>query len=1040
MSRFLIVILAVFLIAIPAHAALYTPGATLDPACLPTDTGCGVATTTYSNGVAYSNGTVTNTGLLSLTPQYGSTLTGALTIASSTTGSDFSITSSGSTITFNLPTASASSRGLLSAADWTTFNNKQDALTFMYPLVNADNTVSLAFGTTTANTWSGLQVFSGNASSTQLTTSGNTYLATLGGSVIIGTTTPVATLTVAGNGYLSGALVIGSALTVGDATTTRNNLGLTYAASNQASWYNITAWGDSLTAGKEDGTTVSYPNQLQADLPGTVVTTEGVGGNTSTQIGIRQGGVTTTATISGGQIPASGGVTVTFPTGYEPVTTSGPSTGVSGTIAGVYGTVTLSASVYTFTRATAGTAVTVSSAPFIVNTGSLNNGTVIIWAGRNNLQYPTQVESDIAAMVASLPSPKRYLIMSVLNGEGEGPGTLAYSDIMSINASLAATYPNNYIDVRTYLVSQYNPSLSQDVTDYASDTPPNSLRFDAIHLNAAGYTLVAQQVANWLTAYNASNPSVVSYQSLSTLLASPTLGVTVIASSTNTGPLLTVASTTSPTSPPFTVLANGNVGVGLVTPLAKLHVYSASTTAAFQGNTFLGEVLDSAGYSGTYTGLDFANSDGGGHIYPKARIAMTNSSSGSFLSFGTTGNWNSGITNTALTINPNGYVGVGTTTPTTPFYVYTTTSNSTFTGANHLEATIAGNYIAHYTGLDFINGSSLGQPSARIAMSNDGTGSYLYMGTTNAFASGITNTALTINPIGNLGIGTTTPYSRLTLWGPDTAAGTAAFTISNSASSTEFQVFDNGAATLAGTLTQNSDQRLKTNVQSLDASSSLAAIMALNPVAYTWIDPSQGTGTQMGFIAQAVQQIFPQLVSTTSATALTPGGTLGLNYIGLIAPIVESIKELGGEVQGLAVSITTDLINAHTVKTQTLCVGSTCVTESQLKAILQATGQSGSPAPSAPDTSTTTSTSDSTTTDATSSSTADSGTTTPSAAGSQSTPPTDTTSDSSSSSDSTTPPNSTAPAADNSGDTQSAPPASTDTPSSSSTADSSSSS
>jgi hypothetical protein len=42
-------------------------------------------------------------------------------------GSDFNITSSVDTHTFNIPTASASNRGLLSAADWTAFNGKLSA-------------------------------------------------------------------------------------------------------------------------------------------------------------------------------------------------------------------------------------------------------------------------------------------------------------------------------------------------------------------------------------------------------------------------------------------------------------------------------------------------------------------------------------------------------------------------------------------------------------------------------------------------------------------------------------------------------------------------------------------------------------------------------------------------------------------------------------------------------------------------------------------------------------------------------------------------
>lgn len=46
------------------------------------------------------------------------------TFAIGTSGTDFNISSTTSTHTFNLPTASATNRGLLSSSDWTTFNNK----------------------------------------------------------------------------------------------------------------------------------------------------------------------------------------------------------------------------------------------------------------------------------------------------------------------------------------------------------------------------------------------------------------------------------------------------------------------------------------------------------------------------------------------------------------------------------------------------------------------------------------------------------------------------------------------------------------------------------------------------------------------------------------------------------------------------------------------------------------------------------------------------------------------------------------------------
>ena len=118
-------------------------------------------------------------------------------------------------------------------------------------------------------------------------------------------------------------------------------------------------------------------------------------------------------------------------------------------------------------------------------------------------------------------------------------------------------------------------------------------------------------------------------------------------------------------------------------------------------------------------------------------------------------------------------------------------------------------------------------------------------------------------------------FAPLAVWGPDTAS-TTAFTVVNSASTTEFTVYDTGNAVLAGSLTQNSDIRLKTNISDLDGSSSLAEINALNPVTFNWIDPNKSSVPQFGFIAQQVQQVFPNLVSTTSPTALTPDGTLSL--------------------------------------------------------------------------------------------------------------------------------------------------------------------
>ena len=87
------------------------------------------------------------------------TVTSVAALTLGTTGTDLSSTVANGTttpvITLQVPTASAANRGALSAADWTTFNNK---VTMTYPGAGIPNSTGSAWGTSYSTTGSGTVV------------------------------------------------------------------------------------------------------------------------------------------------------------------------------------------------------------------------------------------------------------------------------------------------------------------------------------------------------------------------------------------------------------------------------------------------------------------------------------------------------------------------------------------------------------------------------------------------------------------------------------------------------------------------------------------------------------------------------------------------------------------------------------------------------------------------------------------------------------------------------------------------------------------
>ena len=113
---------------------------------------------TAGTNITISGGTISASGGISSL----NGLTGATqTFATGTSGSDFNISSAGTTHTFNIPTASSSTRGLLSAADWVIFANRisGSGTTNYIPKFNGatslanslifDNGTNVSIGTTT---------------------------------------------------------------------------------------------------------------------------------------------------------------------------------------------------------------------------------------------------------------------------------------------------------------------------------------------------------------------------------------------------------------------------------------------------------------------------------------------------------------------------------------------------------------------------------------------------------------------------------------------------------------------------------------------------------------------------------------------------------------------------------------------------------------------------------------------------------------------------------------------------------------------------
>ena len=321
-------------------------------------------------------------------------------------------------------------------------------------------------------------------------------------------------------------------------------------------------------------------------------------------------------------------------------------------------------------------------------------------------------------------------------------------------------------------------------------------------------------------------------------------------------PLILDAGTTSYTA--FTIgdseqmrLTSTGLGIGTSSPGSILDVVGS-------GNP----TLTLRGSAGAYTSILKLQAAGGGGSEINATGASTDT-----LAFKLTGTEQMRLTSTGL--------GIGTSSPSTKLDVVTASGNSQLRVSN-------GTYYGYfgidggYAGLDYAAPS--GGHRFRIG------GSF--------------TTAMTLDASGNLLVGTTSGDARLyvvssstnnntgTLYALNTNttadACVAAFaTATNSTATSNVLIkfginsYSNGSGQInangsgAAAFGSFSDRRLKENI--VDLPSQLNNICALRPVEFDYIE-SEGGGHQIGFIAQEMQEVYPDAVGERGDGMLTVTG------------------------------------------------------------------------------------------------------------------------------------------------------------------------
>lgn len=304
---------------------------------------------------------------------------------------------------------------------------------------------------------------------------------------------------------------------------------------------------------------------------------------------------------------------------------------------------------------------------------------------------------------------------------------------------------------------------------------------------------------------------------------------------------------------------SGKVGIGTSSPATVAgSMLSVAGTAYFAVNATAPYVTVQNLGGGGGTGFQMIDN------FSNSSYILKSVSTGGFKIHDNTGGTdpfqiqNSTPSNTLFLAN-TGNVGIGTTTPSFKLDV----GNS------------ASDVVRSYGGFSGNAAANIGGTGAAAYFPNglwaNGVNEWIYGNIYTNGAISDNSSKWSINPIGNVyfntggnfGIGNTSPTAKLDVTGSANVSGNVT----------------------AAAFLYSSDRRLKKDISPL--SGNLAKILALQPVSWLWKDQGRGTDVQIGFIAQDVQQVIPEVVHTDAATTLE-----AIDYAHMAPILVGSVQEL----------------------------------------------------------------------------------------------------------------------------------------------------